>query len=70
MKSRSANFTDANVAMALQADSAPTDGLAPRLLAGAVLAAAALVFAYVGGLLFNLLVLAAAAVGAYEWNVL
>ncbi len=56
--------------MALQADSAPTDGLAPRLVAGAVLAAAALVVAYVGGLLFNLLVLAVAAVGAYEWNVL
>ncbi len=70
MKSRLANFTDASVAMALQAGSAPTDALAPRLVAGAVLAAAALVVAYVGGLLFNLLVLAAAAVGAYEWNLL
>ena len=54
--------------MALQAGDAPADGLGPRVLSGLVLASSALVFAYAGGFAFNFLVLAAAAVMAYEWE--
>ncbi len=56
--------------MAHRADEATTDGLGPRVLWGLVLAAAALALAYAGGFAFNLLVLVAAALMAYEWNLL
>ena len=60
--------TDANAAMAPQARNAASGGLGLRVLSGLVLAAAALAFAYAGGVGFNLLVLAAAGLMAFEWR--
>ncbi len=54
--------------MALRTGDAAADGLGLRMLSGLVLAPVALALAYAGGLAFNVLVVAAAAVMAYEWR--
>lgn len=54
--------------MAIPAGNADIDGLGPRVISALVLAPAALALAYAGGLYFDFLALAAAAVMAYEWN--
>ncbi len=54
--------------MALRTGDATSGGLGPRTLSGLVLAPLAVGFAYAGGFAFNILVLAAAAVMAYEWR--
>lgn len=56
--------------MALPAGSSGIDGLGPRVISSLVLAPAVLALAYVGGVYFDLLVLSAAVVMAYEWNLL
>jgi phosphatidate cytidylyltransferase len=54
--------------MELPAVDALRDGLANRVNSGLALAALALVLAYVGGLAFNVLVLAVAGLMAFEWR--
>ena len=56
--------------MAQPASSAGSQAFGPRLASALVLAAAALGLAYIGGVAFNLLIVAAAALMAYEWNAL
>ncbi len=60
--------TDANAAMAPQARDAASGGLGLRIGSGLVLATLALALAYLGGVAFNLLLLAAAGLMAYEWR--
>lgn len=54
--------------MALPAGDAASGGLGLRVVSGLVLATLALALAYLGGVAFNLLLLAAAGLMAYEWR--
>ena len=54
--------------MALPAGDAVSGGLGLRIVSGLVLATLALALAYLGGVAFKLLLLAAAGVMAYEWR--
>ena len=56
--------------MAQPASSAGARAFGLRLASALILAPAALGLAYVGGIAFNLLIVAAAALMAYEWNAL
>lgn len=54
--------------MAQPASDMDAHGIGPRVLSVLVLVPAVVALAYAGGVAFNLLVLAAAALMAYEWN--
>ena len=54
--------------MALPVGDAASGGLGLRIVSGLVLATLALALAYLGGVAFNLLLLAAAGLMAYEWR--
>lgn len=62
------NFTSANDAMAPPASEAGGHGIGLRVVSALVMVPVALGLAYAGGLAFNLLVLALAALMAHEWN--